>query len=228
MGDFTFGKDFLSPSFLFFGKLLARPPPFPITGDFASFNGVTGIWELKPSSGLSVTTSSNVGTGAGWALPKVGIDLPFKSFIALAPLILTVNPNDITISILGGQRKALLSNCYDTEEPADLDFMAVVGVTSKAPIEIERQNVMPASYTMRNLTIQVNLNASLTTVTLNLRINGANGNQSITVPAGTTGTFTDSVNTDLVVFGDLLAYQNLITVGGAPISYVSASMEVLA
>lgn len=46
-----------------------------------------------------VNTSSNSGTGNGWAQPKVGVDLPFKSLITIAPLDTTVNMDDLTLTL---------------------------------------------------------------------------------------------------------------------------------
>lgn len=99
MGNFTFGNDFLSPVFLLFGRKLAKTPPFPTNEQIVKFNTVTNEWELSSDAGVGqANTSSNVGTGAGLALPKVGVDLPFKSIIVTAPLSITVNPTDITLA----------------------------------------------------------------------------------------------------------------------------------
>lgn len=44
-------------------------------------------------------------------------------------------------------------------------------------------------------------------VVYNIRINGAYGNQTVTVPAGALGAFVDTVNTDEVEIDDVLAYE---------------------
>ena len=54
------------------------------------------------AAGGEANTSSNAGGGLGLALPKLGVDLPFKSLIAGANVILTDNGNDITIAAAGG------------------------------------------------------------------------------------------------------------------------------
>jgi len=51
------------------------------------------------AGGGEANTSSNSGAGDGWALAKVGVDLPFKSLITTAPLSTTVNANDLTLVI---------------------------------------------------------------------------------------------------------------------------------
>ena len=51
------------------------------------------------------------------------------------------------------------------------------------------------------------------TATFKLRINGIDGNQTVKVPLGTTGTFEDSGNFDRVRYGDQLNFH-LTTDGG--------------
>jgi hypothetical protein len=65
--------------------------------------GATGWWIAvnPPTSGGGgeINTSSNVGTGAGLAKNKVGVDLPFKSIISGTALTGTENTNDLTIDL---------------------------------------------------------------------------------------------------------------------------------
>jgi len=58
--------------------------------------GVTTSLEAGAAGG-EANTSSNSGAGDGWALAKVGVDLPFKSLITTSPLSTTVNANDLTL-----------------------------------------------------------------------------------------------------------------------------------
>ena len=226
MGDFQFGKDFLSPAFLLFGRRLEAVPPFPLAGQIVKFDGT--IWELATGGILSaVQSSSNVGAGAGLALPRVGDDLPFKSIIGISPIIVTSNPTDVTISVGLGFSKTIMANSYEHESPADTEFLAVVGISTKAGVENDRHTVMPNAFTLRDLTVEIQINTSAQITNLNLRINAVNGNLSVSIPAGLTGTFTDGVNTDAVVQGDLIDYQVLLNLGSA-ITFDSASMVVLA
>lgn len=58
----------------------------------------TFIWVA--TSGGEANTSSNSGAGAGLALPKVGVDLPFKSIIGeLNRVTITVNADNLTFTI---------------------------------------------------------------------------------------------------------------------------------
>ena len=71
-------KDFLEPAFLLFARRLAKVPPFPVANNIIKFNFATNQWELALLGTLpAVQSSSNVGSGAGLALPRVIDDLPF-------------------------------------------------------------------------------------------------------------------------------------------------------
>jgi len=290
VGDFTFGKDFLTPIFLLFGRRLGGIPPFPVAGQIVKFDGT--LWELATGGILSaVQSSSNVGSGDGLALPRVGDDLPFKSLvdnpevvitptattldfsigaiaqskitglvadllakietltnvgtgsviakpkvgvnvdirsiIGTAPIIVTQNPNDITISTGLGISRTIMANSFEHEAPADTEFLAVVGISTKAGVENDRHTVMPNAFTLSDLTVEIQFNPSAQTTNLNIRINAVTGNLSASIPAGLTGTFTDAVNTDNVVLGDLIDYQVILNLGSS-ITFDSASMVVVA
>jgi len=96
---------FLSPLFRFFGKPLANVTPINL--DIAQFNSTTNQWELATGIiGNAVQSSSNVGGGAGLALPRVLDDLPFKSILAGVGISIVVTPTTIEIiSTSTGNRK---------------------------------------------------------------------------------------------------------------------------
>jgi len=64
-----------------------------------SISEVTG---LQPALDSKVESSSSSGAGVGLVLPKVGVDLPFKSLVAGPNVTLTDNGNDITIGATAG------------------------------------------------------------------------------------------------------------------------------
>lgn len=66
--------------------------------------------------------------------------------------------------------------------------------------------------TFSNLDIKVFSNTVTAASTLNFRKNTANGNETVSIPASTSGEFRDSTNTDSVVSGDIVDYK--ITAGG--------------
>lgn len=119
----------------------------------------------------------------------------------------------------------IIANSYDIDQLADLEFRAVVGFASSDATEIRRQSVLPTLAKLRNLTVEIDMNTRDVTTFINLRVNGVNGNLSAVIPASLSGTFTDSINSDNVFFGDLINYQTIFLVGSGAIFIVSASME---
>lgn len=61
--------------------------------------------------------------------------------------------------------------------------------------------------TLSNFGLRVSTNPSANTITANFYINGAPGNQTISIPAGTTGIFEDTTNSDAIVDGDIISAQ---------------------
>ncbi len=91
---------FISPLFKLFGKKLAGVPPSPSNLDIIQFNGTSNEWELiNGVIGNAVQSSSNVGTGAGLALPRVLDDLPFKTLVDGVEIVITVSATELTFSI---------------------------------------------------------------------------------------------------------------------------------
>ncbi len=87
--------------------------------------------------------------------------------------------------------------------------------SSNSITDAETYQSEPGEY--RYLQVKVSNNAS-TTASANFMINGAYGNMSARIPASTTGTFTDLINTDTVIVGDECAIRvdrnsTLATVG---------------
>jgi len=82
-----------------FGKSLQNVDP--ANNDVPIFSTAVNAWIVGAGGGGGESnTSSNVGTGEGLALPKVVVDLPFKSLLGTTNEIdLVGNPNDVTFSI---------------------------------------------------------------------------------------------------------------------------------
>jgi len=84
-------------------------PANPAAGHRRLFvDSVDDVLKVRTAAGATVSleagagggeanTSSNSGAGDGWALAKVGVDLPFKSLITTAPISTTVNAADLTL-----------------------------------------------------------------------------------------------------------------------------------
>jgi len=74
-------------------------------------------------------TSSNVGTGAGLALPKVGVDLPFKSLLGNPEIVLTPTATTIDFSI-GAIAQSKITNLI-TDLLTKIETLTNVGTGSE-------------------------------------------------------------------------------------------------
>lgn len=82
-----------------------------------------------------------------------------------------------------------------------------------AEAEVESRCWRPRTYSNMYVNVAANTHSADTTITF--RVNGADGNQTITVPAGATGYFEDASNTDSVVVGDNVCIKVDRGTGGA-------------
>jgi len=78
---------------------------------------------------------------------------------------------------------------------------------------IDEVNTMQvkAGGTLKKLTARVYANNHSVDITINTRINGADGNMSIVIPANTTGFFEDITHTDTIVAGDTVNLKGFST-----------------
>ena len=115
---------------------------------------------------------------------------------------------------------------YDDDSPGDGEFFIVSGGDhAGVGVELERQSPVASDQKLSLLGVSVNTNSDGTVTNWILRINGANGNQSATIPANTTGFFQDTSNTDEVVAGDLINYE-IDNVNGT-VSVTGAAMRAV-
>ncbi len=81
--------------------------------------------------------------------------------------------------------------------------------------EARQQAVARDSYTLANLYVRVIANGTNASSTVRSRKNTANGAQSVSIGAGATGVFQDSVNSDSLAAGDLFNTQTVVGAGGS-------------
>lgn len=211
-------KAFLEAVFLLFGRKLAKVPPFPANNDGIKFNFATLQWELSPFGGAGeANTSSNVGAGLGWALPKVGVDLPFKSFIALAPLTIVSNPTNITISTT--QKNTFILGAFsDDSLPTGNSFIGVFS-DDETTGESDTQGFLAFAYTVVRYTLRINGNSRNMTTTFSFRDGGVSvPNTSIAVLAGVTGSFDSGVISESILANALTNFAHLSGGGAGAIS----------
>lgn len=107
------------------------------TGTVTLTNNSPAAGEIEINSVGEANTSSNLGGGVGLAQAKVGINLPFRSLVAGANIVLTPTVNDVTISSTGVEDLATTLATGNTTGGTDI-------ILSTGDI-IEGENAAPAS-----------------------------------------------------------------------------------
>jgi hypothetical protein len=90
---------------------------------------------------------------------------------------------------------------------------AITNISSRAD-ETLSQIVYRSAGTFSRLWVRITANATTAPSTVRLRVNGSNVNQVITIPAGQTGTFEDTANSDVVTSGQKVCYEMTAGAGG--------------
>ena len=88
------------------------------------------------------------------------------------------------------------------------------GTINPSPTETDLQVIFRSAGTLSNMWIRLTANSTSST-TVTSRKNAAPGNQSISVGASATGTFTDSTHTDTIANGDKVAIRTVPAATGS-------------
>lgn len=213
-----------------FKSLLGNPEvvltPTPTTVDFAigaiAQSKITG---LVAALLTKLETSSNVGVGAGLALPKVGVDVPFKSLIATAPLVIVSNPTNITISTT--QKNTFVMGFMTDSELVtnDLRFYGVFS-NDDTGTESNSTGFLAFAFTLVRVTLRINTNSkSQATVFVN-RDDGVDvPNTEFTIAGGVTGSFDSGAISETIAANSLINFEADVGAGGGTIADVSHLME---
>jgi len=189
------------------------------------------ITGLVSALATKIDTVVNVGAGVGKVFrDKVGTTINLKSILAGTGIVITNNADTIEIETIPQlSSPSLLQNAMDTRTISDTGanrFLALVGLDDDSGNEINMQTPIVVACKLRNMGIHVSANLSTGIgFTFTLRINGVDGNQSITVGAGATGFFQDTVNEDSIAVGDLVSYRFNKPAGGN-VTFVGFGIEV--
>ncbi len=95
------------------------------------------------------------------------------------------------------------------------NYLPINGLQSSDGTEARAYYTFRHSTTLSDLRVNCNDNNATGASTVRTRVNGANGNQSVSIPAEATGVFEDAVNTDSISAGDEVNYQAVVGAGGA-------------
>lgn len=104
--------------------------------------------------------------------------------------------------------KSIFMVSHEDDAAADDDFFVMNGgPEAGGGTELTRQSPIAHAALLQDSMVQINANTEPGITVWTIRINGADGNQTINIPAASSGQFQDLVNTDAVLAGDLLCYQ---------------------
>jgi len=179
---------------------------------------VSGLWELSPfGGGGEANTSSNVGVGAGLALAKVGVDLPFKSLIATPPIIITVNPTDLTFSTTL-KNTFILGTFADDVLPTGNNFIGVFS-DDETGGESDTQGFLAFAYTVVRYTVRINGNSRNMITTFSFRDGGVDvPNTPLAIAGGVTGSFDSGAISETIAANSLTNFAMLSGGGSGNIS----------
>jgi len=90
-------------------------------------------------------------------------------------------------------------------------FGMVISTTTSESYIASEMNYSPLY--LESLSVKIPFNTSTSTNSVKTRIAGANGNMTATIPATTTGEFTDSANTDVPTLSSKINYSCNINLG---------------
>jgi hypothetical protein len=116
----------------------------------------------------------------------------------------------------------------DTQVLNTTQYAHAMGYLSLEITETNMQLIVRDRYVLSNLYVYVSANTITNTTTVRSRRQtppGAaiDGNQSVSIPAGTTGAFADPVNADILVDGDLFCTQSVTPNAGVSITFTIIS-----
>jgi len=178
------------------------------------------------------TNRNTFGIGDGLAGSKsISFVNLFTSLLAANPTAARTwtLPDDSGLLALRKNVSSILQNSANTEsigEDGDR-FLALVSLSSDTSLEINRQTPFVKAVKLKNMGIFISSNTSIGIgATFTLRINGVDGNQTITIASGATGFFQDTVNEDDIAVGDLVAYRFDKDAAAGSIIVVGTGIEV--
>lgn len=114
----------------------------------------------------------------------------------------------VSVKSIGAVANRVAAHCganIASLTPATTRYSGLWGRSLASTTEAPVQTPMPCDATLSALSVFVRSNASTTTATLKSRINGADGAQTVSITALTTGLYQDLTHTDDVTAGDLIS-----------------------
>jgi len=175
--------------------------------------GTTGEFEdVANTDAISIDDEAclSVVTGAG---TSEIIRYTLRSLLFLA--------NSSSVSFLLGQTLMSFATDSVTRYSVIIGYGAALGQTVEGNVQHTARN----TGTVTAFSGYIQTNARITTSTVGLRKNTANGNSVLSIGAGLTGWFQDITNTDTVAIGDFLNYYATTSTGGGALYFKHSVLE---
>lgn len=123
-----------------------------------------------------------------------------------------------------------MSNYLYAAGPGTAQFVSVtrywpLAGTDETSTEAQAQMRIRDSYTWSHLGVNIASNTVTATSTVRSRVNGADGNQAVSIPSSSTGFFEDTSHSDSLADGDLVAIA--LTTGGSGSSLLANTISSL-
>jgi len=124
----------------------------------------------------------------------------------------------IVSSILAGTNPVLIASGDLAVGAGVTRFCAIAGAVVGGTTEATLAYTFRTATTLSDMHVICNINTVLAASTVYCRIDSANGNQTVSIPASTTGIYDDAVNTDAVAVGHTVDTSCTAGAGGTSIN----------
>ncbi len=189
-------------------------------------NGADGNQTLNILS----KATGDFGPSAGEDSLSIGDHINYRLSVASAGGVKTMGMGWWTSNLYHPRYFSLFMTGYETVNINASVFYSTVGRTTYTlPDEIPRYirfNIPGNNYKVDQGTVQVSANSTNTAQSFRSRVNGANGNISITIAAGTTGYFRDTTNSEILDNTDDLNWKFDWAGGTGALTIQNASLRV--
>lgn len=163
-------------------------------------NGSNGNQTISVGAGLTgiFEDTTNTDTVAAGDYVNLATSTPSASITVTA----------VGVKALGAVASRVPADCGSniaSLTPGTTRYSGLWGRSIRSATEASTQSPMPTDATLSALSVFVRSNASTTAASFKSRINGADGAQTVSITALTTGLYQDLTHTDDVAAGDLIS-----------------------
>lgn len=138
--------------------------------------------------------------------------------------------NMVQVSFTAGSDTVMRTGCHTVTgftSASTTRYTPLFGSFANNNTESLVQTVIKTAATLKNLYCRVTSNGRSSTTTLGTRVNGVNGNVSVSVGAGSTGAFEDTSNTDTLSVEDAINAYVTTGTGTGTINFIALGIDIV-